>query len=251
MALVMDGMISTVDDLRALDSAVLETSTGEGIDLNKKLQVAQDAVHLELSVFLLRARNNNGVTGPGVDLSNVVVTSALRRWHSLRTLAELYSDAYNAQFNDRYLGKWRHYAKQARETSDLLFEYGVGLANVAIPRAAKPELEGTGSGGSITGYYVRTAWRTAHGVSGAASELAALVAANGETLVVRASAPAPAGVVGFDVYVGLSEEKLARQNATPIVPGQAWSVPPPGLIAGPPPPEGQQPDYYVRRNRTL
>ena len=35
MALVMDGMISTVEDLRALDSAILETSTGEGIDLSK------------------------------------------------------------------------------------------------------------------------------------------------------------------------------------------------------------------------
>lgn len=250
MALVMDGMISTVDDLRALDSAVLETSTGENIDLNKKLQVAQDAVHLELSVFLLRARNNNGVTGPGVDLSNVVATSALRRWHSLRTLAELYSDAYNAQFNDRYLGKWRHYAKQARETADLLFEYGVGLANVAIPRAAKPEVEGAGTGGAISGYYVRTAWRTAQGVSGAASELAALAATNGELLIVRAGV-APAGAVGFDVYVGLAEDKLARQNASPVAAGQAWSMPPQGLVAGPPPPEGQQPDYYVRRNRTL
>lgn len=250
MALVMDGMISTVDDLRALDSAVLETSTGEGIDLNKKLQVAQDAVHLELSVFLLRARNNNGVTGPGVDLSNVVVTSALRRWHSLRTLAEVYSDAYNAQFNDRYLGKWRHFAKMARETSDLLFEYGVGMANAAVPRAAKPELDGAGSGGSISGYFVRTAWRTAQGATGAPSELAAYMASNGEWLIVRAGA-VPAGVTAFDVYCGLAEDKLAKQNASPVPAGQAWPMPVQGLVAGPPPPAGQQPDYYVRRNRTL
>ena len=72
MALVMDGSISTVEDLRALDSAILDTSIGENIDLNNKLQVAEDAVQLELAVFLLRAANQNGVSGPGVDLGNVV-----------------------------------------------------------------------------------------------------------------------------------------------------------------------------------
>ena len=249
MALVMDGTISTVEDLRALDSAILDASVGEHIDLTQKLRVADEAIHLELAVFLLRAGNQNGVSGPGVDLSNVVVTAPLRRWHSLRTLTEFYSDAYNSQFNDRYLGKWKHYSKLTRETSDLLFDYGVGAVNYPVPRAPKPLLETVGAGGPVTQYYVRVAWRGRQGDHGAQSEVAVLSAPNGERVTVSAG-PAPSGVSGFDVYAGESEDLLSLQNGPAVPAGTTWSMPVGGLVHGPAAPADRRPDYYIRRNRT-
>lgn len=249
MALVMDGSISTVEDLRALDSAILDTSLGENIDLIKKLQVAEDAVQLELAVFLLRAANQNGVSGPGIDLSNVVVTNPLRRWHTLRTLVEVYSDAYNSQFNDRYLGKWKHYSKLTRETSDLLFEYGVGIVQNPVPRAPKPIVTEGALGGPVTQYFVRIAWRGATGTTGALSEPAVFPAPNGELMYVG-SGPAPAGVTGFHVYLGETAESATLQNGTPILPGQLWVMPVGGLVPRQVPASEQRPDYYIRRNRT-
>jgi hypothetical protein len=245
----MDGSISTVEDLRSLDSAILDTSLGENIDLVKKLQVAEDAVQLELAVFLLRAANQNGVSGPGVDLGSVVVTNPLRRWHSLRCLVEVYSDAYNSQFHDRYLGKWKHYSKLTRETSDLLFEYGVGVVSNPVPKAPKPALTEGASGGPVTQYFVRIAWRGRLGMSGALSEVNVFPAPNGELLYAGAGA-APAGVTGFDVYAGEATDSLSLQNATPVTIGQFWVMPPGGLVPGTPPPAEQKPDYYVRRNRS-
>jgi hypothetical protein len=248
VALVMDGAISTVDDLRALDSAILETSTGEGIDLTNKLRVAEEALHLELAVFLLRAANQNGVSGPGVNLGSVAVTAPLRRWHSLRTLVEVYSDAYNSQFNDRYLGKWKHYSKLTRETSDLLFDYGVGIIGNPVPRAPKPAVTAGPSGGAIGQFYVRTAWRGPFGASGALSETVGFAAPDGERFIVDPGV-APAGVTGFDVYAGADETALTRQNSSPILAGSTWTLPPAGLVTGPAPLADQKPDHYIRRNR--
>lgn len=249
MALVLDGTISTVEDLRALDSAILETSTGEGIDLTRKLRVAEEAVQLELAVFLLRAANQNGVSGPGVDLGSVLVTNPLRRWHSLRTLVEVYSDAYNSQFNDRYLGKWKHYLKLTRETSDLLFDYGVGIASNPIPRAPRPMVAEAGTGGPVTEYVVRIVWRGRYGTAGSASEATVFPAPNGEVIAVSAE-PAPSAAIGFDVLAGESEAALTVQNSSVIAVGQTWTMPTSGLVGGPAPASEQQPSHYIRRNRT-
>jgi hypothetical protein len=248
VALVMDGAISTVDDLRALDSAILETSTGEGINLTNKLRVAEEALHLELAVFLLRAANQNGVSGPGVNLGSVVVTTPLRRWHSLRTLVEVYSDAYNSQFNDRYLGKWKHYSKLTRETSDLLFDYGVGIVSTPVPRPPQPIVTAGPTGGPIGQFYVRTAWRGPFGTPGALSETAGFAAPEGQRFIVDPGA-APVGITGFDVYSGEEETALTRQNSSPIPAGTTWTLPPGGIVAGPAPAAEQKPDHYIRRNR--
>lgn len=250
MALVTDGNISTIDDLRALDSAILDTSRIEGIDLAQKLQLANEAIQLELAVFLLRATSQNNGTGPGVDLSNVLVTTPLRRWHSLRTLVEVYSDAYNSQFNDRYLGKWKHYAKLTRETSDLLFDYGVGVSRHPVPQPPAPVVEPGGEGAPAGQYYVRTAWRNQLGTNGALSPPVVFTAANGERMSVNPG-PAPAGVTGFDVFAGSEQDQLTRQTPAGAALGTAWLQPAAALINGTSPGAGQKPDYYIRRSRSL
>jgi len=178
------------------------------------------------------------------------VTNPLRRWHTLRALVEVYSDAYNSQFHDRYLGKWKHYSKLTRETSDLLFDYGVGVVTNPIARAPKPVVAESTVGGPVAQYYFRIAWRGRDGSNGALSEASVFPAPNGELAMVSASGPAPPDVVGFDVFAGEDDSQVSRQNATVVPIGGVWTMPSSGLTAGPPAPGGQKPDYYIRRSRT-
>ena len=251
MALLTDGMITSLADLQALDSAILETAKDEGVDLAAKSAVAEEELGLELAAFLLRMRGCGADPAQAgtADVSRVVVTPPLKRWHALQTLAAVYGDVYNSQLNDRYLGKWKHFSQLARETADVLYELGVGIAGSPVPRATKPAL--AGSGPAAAGVYaVKVAWRSATAVQGAPSEAAMWDTANGSQVVVNPGA-APAGANGYDVYAGISEESLARQNASPVPAGQMWVMPPEGLVPGPPPGNGQTPDTWIRRVRKL
>jgi hypothetical protein len=252
MSLLTDGMISGLEDLQAHDSNILETSRTEGIELGAKLGAAEQAIQLEVAAFLLRVKPESIQTGGNgaYDLSRVAVTPALRRWHSLMTLAAVYGDAYSSQLNERYQERLRHFSSLARETAELFYELGAGIVTNPVGRAAKPTVTATGSGGASTAYTVRTAWRSTTGETGAASMPTTLDASGGQLFEVDAG-PAPAGVIGFDVYVGLEGSELVRQNGTPIAPGQIWTLPPAGVVTGIPAGDGQSPDYFVKRNRIL
>lgn len=249
MALFTDGAISSLEDLQALDSAIAETARTEGLDLSRKLVVAEEALRLELAAFLLRAQSSPGtVAHNAYDLSRVVVTPELRRWHSLRTLQEVYGDAYNSHLNDRYAGKWKHFTGQVRETADLIFEVGVGLVDLPVPRPGRPAVAASGGGGAVGPYLVMTAWVGQRGDRGAVSEPVLFDAAGGELLSVDAGS-APAGVIGFDVYVGFGGSAPVRQNASPVAAGSAWQMPLEGLVDGPQAGTGQAASYYIRRSR--
>src|SRR5664279_3386892 len=107
MALFIDGPVSSVDDLAAQDSQLLDVANVEGIDVTQKLALAQDELALELNALLTRL----GYTGqffwlaPQPDIGSVVVTPALKLWHTFCSLEMVYSEAYNSQLNDRYAGK--------------------------------------------------------------------------------------------------------------------------------------------------
>ena len=58
MALFIDGPISTTEDLTAQDSQLLDVASTEGIDLWRKLVIAQEELGVELRALLSRA-------GPG------------------------------------------------------------------------------------------------------------------------------------------------------------------------------------------
>src|ERR1044072_4136716 len=94
MALFTDGPAATIEDLAAQDSQLLTLANAEGIDLTVKLGLAHEAVGLELEELLS--------AGSSYRLGQVVVTPAVRLWHTHRTLELVYRDAYHSQLNDRY-----------------------------------------------------------------------------------------------------------------------------------------------------
>src|SRR5262245_24852166 len=234
MALFTDGTISTIEDLSAQDSAVLEIAGTENVDLSAKLVLAKDELGVELGVLL----------PPSIipDLTNVVVTTPLRLWHTYQTLALVYRDAYYSQLNDRYEGKWREYADRAKWAADRLVRTGVGIVSDPLPRAEAPELSLAAALRPSATYYASVAWTNHSGGEGAAGEWRSVTATEGSTLQVRVVNP-PANATGWQVYVGFSPEEMTLQNQDPIPVDQSWLYGMSSVTNSKKPGSGQAPNY--------
>ncbi len=238
MALFTDGLLTTMEGLLAYESSLLETARTEGIDLGVKLRLAQEELGMELRRFLVQ----QGAARLG--LKNVVVSEGLKKWHTFRTLALTYRDAYNSQLNDRYLAKWKEWERMAEWAWRAAIEAGIGIVAAPGGSAERPALLSGPAAGAGASFYVRAAGGSEIRAEGAASEAAVLTTENGEGLVARAVKP-PEEAAGWNVYAGYSEEETWLQNAAPLGLGEAWSGGEP--LEGRGPGDGQAPDYYLRR----
>lgn len=243
MALFVDGPVSSIEDLAAQDSQLLEVASTEGIDLGRKLAAAQDDLAVELTVLLNRLRSVDQAFGtaanPGPEY--VVVTPALKLWHTYLSLEMVYRDAYSNQLNDRYAGKRDQFHQMAQWANEKFIQIGVGLTANPVPRAATPqvtEIPGALADGT---YYVSTAWVNGGGEEGASATPAAITIANSALQVQTETAPPRA--VGWNVFIGEAPESLVLQNSSPIAAGQTWQQGTPPATAGRAPGTGQQPTY--------
>jgi len=252
MPLFTDGNISNLEDLKSHDSEVLEVASTEGIDLSAKLRLAWEQVGLELEDFL-RKRSWPPIIDTfqaPADLSGVVVTPALKQWHTLQALSLVYADAHTSRLNERHGRKWNEYRAQARQAADRLFRIGVGIASSPIPKAQAPEVRSVPSPVPEATYQVKVAWNNRQGQAGEASDAVIHRTAGGGLPAVRAIQP-PANAVSYDVFVGHTDSEPAKQTTEALAPNQEWVLPLTGLVAGEPPPSGQAPDWHLRETRVL
>jgi hypothetical protein len=240
MALFTDGTISNSEDLTGHDSGVLEVASTEGIDVTKKLRLAQDELAVELTALL---------SDPDT-LRNLVVTTPLRLWHAFQTLTLVYRDAYYNQLNERYGGKRDEYAALARWAANKLMDAGIGLVSNPMAKAEAPELDsvpGAQTGGT---YYACVSWLNGDGEEGAAGEWRSLTVGDGGVLAVRPANP-PANAMGWNVFVGLSPDALAQQNESVLTIGQRWLQNATVATVGKPPGTGQIANYVRSVPRVL
>jgi len=252
MPLYTDGTISSIEELLASESAILEVAKTERIDLAIKLSLAHQEIGIELTCFLAQHSGSDfqGILWTKPELKKVVVTEALHKWHTFQTLGLVYRDAYNSQLNDRYLGKWREYERLAKWASRALFQTGVGMVSDPIPQAKKPQLSHVAGALAAATYFARAAWVNGSGVEGNPSELAVLSAPD-SSLVVASAVNPPGNAKGWNVYVGLTYASVTLQNEAPIPVGQSWTEPATGLSVGRNSGTGQAPEYYITINRNL
>ena len=251
MALFTDGRISEIADLADYDSSILDVAGAERVDLDRKLALAAAEIGVELQEFLLRRTGQvPGGRTAGLTLRNIVVTPALKQWHTLLALTLVYADVAGNHLESRYPAKEKEYRRRARRAADSLFRIGVGITLNPVPRAGTPEVRTIAGATPIQTYYVRIAWRNAADESGAPSELVAFTPSSDGEIAVK-SPPVPENVAGYDVFVGLDADNLKRQNAQPLEPGAEWVMPPSGLVEGPAPDTGQEPAFFVRNDRVL
>ena len=112
MALFTDGAISSIEDLTGHDTQLLNVANVEGIDVTRKLALAQEELGVEVAGLL--GRRCYRATGAPPAIEQVVVTPPLKLWHVFRTLEMVYRDAYHSQLNDRYAGKRDEYREMAK-----------------------------------------------------------------------------------------------------------------------------------------
>jgi len=257
MALFNDGPISTAEDLQQCENSILAVASTENIDLTSKIVLAQQDLANEVVLFLLRRPHRSDYPlwsdSSGSlslrDLTDVVVTDPLRKWHVHRTLALVYRDAYNNQLNNRYQGKWAEYEALAKASARTYFQIGVGLVADPVPQAAAPVLTsvaGIAAGGT---FYVAVTWVGNTGQEGAPSDFVQLGTSDGQQLYVTVSNP-PQSVTTWNVYVGTTPAALSLQNVDPLPTSMGWTMTS-ALSAGVALPTGQQPTWFAVDHRVI
>jgi hypothetical protein len=251
MALFTDSSISTIEELLAYESSILDVAKTEGIDLTTKLKLAQEEIAVDLYAFLARQNDTwdlNQITlSQPWKLDQIVVTEPLHKWHTFRTLSITYRDAYNRQLNDRYQGKWNEYEALAVWASGALFSAGVGVTSDPVRRARQPQLATVAGECGAATYFVSITWVGPAGSEGAPSTLAALTAPSNSALSVT-TGQAPPTVIGWNVYAGYSDTDLSLQNDAVLAPNQTWIEPAHGLRPGNAVGNGQKPDVFLQQS---
>lgn len=248
MPLLNDGPISQIEDLRSYESSVLETASVESVTLSPKFELAQRQIATEVLRFLISQLEPGETVTPAL-LDRVVVTDPLLRWHSLHTLELFFRDVHHNQINDRYQAKWQAYEKEARAAQRLLMEVGIGLVSQPLYRPKPPVV--TAQDGLITPpVLIRASWQRGSAESAASDAVLFDPGASATGPSVMLSGP-PAGATGWNVYVGLPDSAIARQNAVPLAIDEAWVMPPAGLVDGPGISMGQTPERWIRQRRTF
>jgi len=259
MALFTDTVISTLDQLAAQDTAVLDVASSEGIDVTAKLSLAQTEIGAELVAAGARSPfspTSSSIWWPGmiltcsVQLASIVITPPLQMWHTFHTLELIYRDAYYNQLNDRYLGKWNAYKDLSKWAAALLLQTGVGIVADPIIIAPSPQIDVPAGTQAAATYFVQVAWLNSRSEEGLASPTTSVTASNNSSLQVTPNSP-PANAAGWNVYVGVSIDSITLQNSNPIPLNQSWLLPSGGLISGRTPGTGQAPNYFRQLPRYL
>jgi hypothetical protein len=259
MALFTDAPLTTLDQLAAQDSAVLDVSSTEGIDATAKLTLAQNELGAELFAAASRSPFSTGSPSlwwPGMimtstlQLSSIVATQPLQMWHAFHTLELVYRDAYYNQLNDRYLAKWNAYIDLSKWASGLLFQTGIGMVTDPIAIAQAPQVNITSGTWPASLYFVQVAWLNARGEEGMPSAATSATAPRQSSIEVISN-NAPANAVGWNVYVGSTVDSIMLQNAVTLDLGLPWALPGSGLVPGRAPGTGQTPNYFRQVPRYL
>ncbi|QOY89308.1 hypothetical protein [Paludibaculum fermentans] len=242
MALLVDGDLSRLDDLKAQDAGVLDVANGEGLDPRAKLDLAAGEIQEEVEAFLDWEETGR--------VDQVVASVSLKRWHVLKTLEAVYRDAYFSQLNDRYGQKWRHFEALAEEQRRRYFESGVQMAAQPVRRPSRVSAEiGEGVTGAAT-YWVQATLLDAERRESAASAAVAVSSPVPHSLLVSVLFPEE-NATHWNLYAGADEASVGLQNAEPLPVGETWMLPASGLVSGRPPGNGQTADFRVVRSGLL
>ena len=250
MALFTDGAFTSIEDLRGHDTQLLNVATVEGIDVTRKLALAQEELGIEVDGLLSQLKTPQllgGLNAPPA-LHQVVVTPPVKLWHIFRTLEMVYGDAYNSQLNDRYAGRRDEFHERGKWAYDRVIQDELGMASNPVRQAATPVPQPTAGGLAAGTYYVAIAWINAAGEEGASSA-PAVIQVTGTSFSVQTTAPT--NVKGWNVYCGTSPATMTIQNPAALAPGQTWVQPDTlsttGRLAG----SGQMPTYRLAVPRTI
>ncbi len=249
MGLFTDPDNVTLQDLLQFESSLVQIASSHGINVETKISLATAAAADKLLFWLLRA----GMSDPQwvsrrlLGLSTVVVMPTLQRWLCFDSLARFYSEAYYAQLNTRFEGKWTEYQTAADKAVEMVLNAGIGIVYNPLPKPALPLASVQTGSLPAQALFIQTAWVDGSGNEGALSPVNGLVLAGANNVAVQMAegVNAPKASIGWNVYASATGTDLTRQNDAPFAIGSTWQLPVSGIVSGPESIGGQQPDYYV------
>jgi hypothetical protein len=245
MALLVDGNVLGVDDLRLHDSSLLDMTSLEGIDLTSKCIVAQREIEERLKSVLRREE-----PATLVDVTQIVVTEGLRRWIAFRTLELVYQDAHFSQLNDRYGARWKQYCQLSRAAELEYLNGGIGITTSPLHKPAAPEI--TLDLGSLAPgtYFIRTTWVNSLGREGEPGPITTVTTNGSQSLSVRAKGDA-LNAIGWHIYAGQNEDAFCRQSASPLPLDTNWDKAGGTLSPGPGTDCGQSASVFLIPSRAF
>ncbi len=253
MALFTDGPASTIDRLTEHDSSLLELAATESINLTTKLVLAYEEIGLEISSLFQRAQSPYSLllTATPLDLAHLVVTPAVKMWHTYHALTMVYRDAYYNQFNERYKGKWTEYQSLSLWAKNKVMETGFGLVLDPVPLPDQPLLSLAVAAENSGTFYFSVTYLNAATEEGAPSSIACFSTLDG-TGVNVSPVNLPANICSWNLYAGTTPSALFLQNTSPIDPNEQWTYyPSSAQISGKLPGSGQSPNLIKTLPRIL
>lgn len=219
MALFADHDLTTIEDLAGVDHNVLSIAAVEGIDLTKKLTLAQQLLLQDISRVLAKEFGQ----GTNYDVGQVVCTPNLRLCHALKAIELTYQEAFAGQGVDRYERCRATYSAEAKRVLAGELERGLPIALKPLPRPAGPVVTpsaGTGPTGPID---FAVSWVNQSGEESSLGTPVAIENSGGEMITV-VPPPAPPFATGWNVYASLPGERPGKQYG-PLGLNESWQVP--------------------------
>lgn len=262
MALLIDDDHITLSDLLSVDPEVAEIADAEGITVEGDGGIARQAWD-ECADRLMAAMRSFSEEGPRVRLSQIVVSSEhgrsispLRRWMIYRALALFYRAAMNRRVSDRYADKHDRMRDELKSKWRVLSSLGLPFVIQPVPCPGAVHGHSAGQfgaesvsfvpGGSQAeaSFDVALTWVNQATESGPSKVLTVTIPENQLLRVSIEGLTPPAGVTGWNVYVGAPGGYLYLQNEAPVsVASEACTLTGAPVLSGTQLGTGQAPDF--------
>lgn len=250
MALLVDGLVSNLDEVMQVDSGLGDVARAESINIDHKLRLAQRDCELKIAQFVINhgLEAKLGVSNNLPRLDRVVVCNGLKQWFCLHALQLFYSDAYYRVLNDRYGKKLEHFAKLATGAWESYVDTGIKCVFSPIRQGQILRVEMNETPIGAGSYDVALRWVDTAGQCGGLSEAMTVTVGPGEGFSIVPGVP-PAGVVGYDVFAALAGSPLCQQNSGAVDIGNLYSTSVIVTSEGQTSALAQPIDFVIRKNR--
>jgi hypothetical protein len=256
MALFTDAEIVSLTDLLPFEASLVQVASAHGINVDTKISIATNTVSEKL-LLLLR---DTGMSDPQwlsrqvIGLSTVVVTPPLQRWLCFESLTKVFAEAYNAQLNTRFQGKWKEYRDESQFAADQTIQAGLGIVFRPLPKPQMPEVSVQQGSAPAESLFVQTSWVDSQGDESALSPVNGLIVNNLSAISVQMAEGAlgsPPAALGWNVYIGSNSNRITLQNGNPLSIGSTWTLPASGIVDGDEGGNGQAPQCFVPVSRQI
>ncbi len=235
----------------AYDSKLSILSEQETTSIDSKSRLAQNEIETQVISFLLRHSGSSDSAARQL-ISKVTVTEGLSRWHSMLTLALFYADLAALQNSSLHRDQSRYFEIKAEAAREQLFDTGLGIVNLPIPKSPIPLVVSTPGANQSRLLRGRIRFVNSEAAVGAPSSEFLLDMTDGESINVSVTS-LPANCSGWLLFLGETSELLFMVSPAALAADATLTIS--GNMPSPNDPilnmDAQQADRFIRYSTEL